>query len=81
LVFNIAQTTQRGLTHNPPMSQATWFRQKADECARQAKNASEPGRRDHYESQAEGWRLIAERIEAGERIAFGSDTAMTKAAN
>jgi hypothetical protein len=59
--------------HNPSMSQAAWFRQKADECARQAKNASEPDRRDRYESQAEEWRLIAEQIEAGERKGFGSD--------
>jgi hypothetical protein len=61
-------------THNSPMSQAAWFRQKADECARLAKNASELDRRDRYESQAEQWRLIAEQVEAGERIGFGSDT-------
>jgi len=40
------------------MSQAAWFWQKADECARQAKNASEPDRRGDYETQAEQWRQM-----------------------
>jgi hypothetical protein len=49
------------------MSQATWFWQKADECARMAKDASEADRRGNYETQAQHWRQIAERIEANER--------------
>jgi hypothetical protein len=53
------------------MSQAAWFWRKADECARQAKNASEPGRRGDYETQAEHWRQMAARIEKNER-AFAS---------
>jgi len=55
------------------MSQAGWFWQKADECARQAENASEPDRRDDYETQAKHWRQMAERIKANERNRFGSD--------
>jgi len=52
--------------------QARWFWQKAEECARLAREASEPDRRDHYESHAEQWRLIAEQIEAGGRVGFGT---------
>src|ERR1700674_1251710 len=57
----------------PPMSQAAWFWQKADECARMAKNASEPLRRGNFETRAKEWRDIAERIERSERARFGSD--------
>jgi hypothetical protein len=56
-----------------PMSQAAWFWQKADECARQAENATEPDRRGDYETQAQQWRQMAERIETSERNRFGSD--------
>jgi len=54
------------------MSQATWFWQKADECARLAKSASEPHRRDNFAARAKEWRDIAERIEKNERAKFGS---------
>jgi hypothetical protein len=53
------------------MSQAAWFRQKADECARQAENASELNRRGDYAMQAEHWRQMAERIEANDRNRLG----------
>jgi hypothetical protein len=55
------------------MSQATWFWQKADECARMAKGASEPDGRGNYETQAQHWQQIAERIEANERKRLASD--------
>jgi hypothetical protein len=55
------------------MSRAAWFWQKADECARQAQNASEPDRRSDYETQAEQWRQMAELIEVHERHRFGSN--------
>jgi hypothetical protein len=32
-----------------PVPQATWFWRNADECARQAKNASEPDGRGDYD--------------------------------
>lgn len=69
-VFNIVQTGEGCPEKNQIMSHARWFWQKADECARLARNASEPDRRDHYESHAEQWRLIAEQIDAGERRGF-----------
>jgi hypothetical protein len=54
------------------MPEARWFWQQVDECTRLARNTSEPGSRDHYETQAEQWRDIAKLIEAGERLCFKS---------
>jgi hypothetical protein len=58
---------------NPPMSKATWFWRKADECGRMAKDASKADRRDHHEAQAKVWRELAERVEANDKNVFGSD--------
>jgi hypothetical protein len=58
---------------NPPMSKATWFWPKADECGRMAKDASKADRRDHYETQAKVWRQLAEQVEANDKNVFGSD--------
>ena len=57
---------------NPPMSKATWFWRKADECGRKAKDASKADRRDHYEAQAKVWRQLAEQVEANDKNVFGS---------
>jgi hypothetical protein len=54
------------------MSQAAWFWQRADECARLAKNAREPHRRGNFETRAKEWRDIAELIEKNERARLGS---------
>jgi hypothetical protein len=48
------------------MQDSLWYRQKADECARLAKDASEPHRRQAHETQEKLWLRIAEQIEANE---------------
>jgi hypothetical protein len=58
---------------NPPMSKATWFWHKADECGRKAKDATNADRRDRYETQAKVWRQLAEQVEANDKNVFGSD--------
>jgi hypothetical protein len=65
------------LAHNTPMSQATWFWQKAEQCTRMAENASEPDTRGDYETQARHWRQMAAQIETKERNRLGSDTKLT----
>ena len=40
---------------------------KVQECSRQAKDATEPGRKSFYEAQARAWTKIAEKIDANER--------------
>ena len=46
------------------MHESIWYRQKADECARLAKNAGEPHRRLAHEIQERLWLRIADQIEA-----------------
>jgi hypothetical protein len=48
------------------MHDSLWYRQKADECARLAKDASEPHRRRAHETQEKLWIRIADQIEANE---------------
>jgi hypothetical protein len=57
------------------MSICAWYRDKADQCARLAKNASELDRRYNYEAEEKAWRLIADQIDANERNQFASDPA------
>jgi hypothetical protein len=51
------------------MHDSLWYRQKADECARLAKDASEPHRRRAHETQEKLWLRIADQIEANEDAA------------
>ena len=48
------------------MSQTSFFREKAAECALLAQNADEPLRRARYQEDARLWTKIAERSEANE---------------
>jgi hypothetical protein len=57
----------RGNIHG--MQDSLWYRQKADECARLAKDASEPHRRQAHETQERLWLRIADQIEANEDAA------------
>lgn len=54
------------------MSMCAWYRNKADQCARLAQDATEPDRQN-YEAEAKAWRQIADQIEANERNRLGSD--------
>jgi hypothetical protein len=65
-VLNIAQTTQGWLTQYPPMSLASWYYHKADQCARLAKDAIEPRKRSDFETERKLWLQIAEQIEMDE---------------
>jgi hypothetical protein len=51
------------------MHASLWYRRKADECARLAKDASEPHRRRALETQEKLWLQIADQIEANEDAA------------
>jgi hypothetical protein len=53
----------------PRMHDSLWYRQKADECARLAKEASEPHRRRAHETQERLWLRIADQIRANEDAA------------
>jgi hypothetical protein len=53
------------------MPQQDWYRRKADECARMAKDASDPATREHYEHDERLWRQIADHIVKTERDQFG----------
>jgi hypothetical protein len=55
------------------MAGAEWYLRKAGECARLAREASDPRRRSEHVSEELSWRKIAERIEANERNRFRSD--------
>jgi hypothetical protein len=55
------------------MAGAEWYLRKAGECARLAREASDPRRRSEYETEELLWRKIAAQIEANERNRFRSD--------
>jgi hypothetical protein len=49
------------------MELASWYRYKADQCARMAKAATDPLRRASYKEDQRLWLVIlAEHLEAGE---------------
>jgi hypothetical protein len=66
LLSDFAQTVEGRPRQYPRMHDSLWYRQKADECARLAKDASEPHRRRAQETQEKLWLRIAEQIEANE---------------
>jgi hypothetical protein len=51
------------------MHDSLWYRRRADECARLAKDASEPHRRRAHEIQEKLWLGIADQIDANENAA------------
>jgi hypothetical protein len=55
------------------MSPAGWYLNKAEQCARMARNATDLQRRGAYEEEQKLWLQIVERIELNERNQFGSD--------
>jgi len=55
------------------MSGAEWYFRKAADCARLARQATDPRRRAEYKTEEWRWRQIAEKIEANETNRFGSD--------
>ena len=63
-VFNFEQTACRWAGDSPPMSLASWYLHKADQCARMAKEARDPHRRSDLEAEGTLWLQIAARIEA-----------------
>jgi hypothetical protein len=54
------------------MTQASWYRRKAEECARMAVEATKAHRRAEHEHEEKLWLQIAEQIEENERNRFGS---------
>jgi hypothetical protein len=69
LLSDFAQTVEGRPRQYPRMHDSLWYRQKADECARLAKDASEPHRRRAHETQERLWLRIADQIEANEDAA------------
>jgi hypothetical protein len=65
-LVNIAQTPEGSLTQNLPMSLASWYRYKADQCARLAIDAIDPRKRSDFESERKLWLQISEQIEMDE---------------
>jgi hypothetical protein len=53
------------------MSVAAWYHQKAEQCARLAKDASEPRQRSDFETERKLWLQIAEKIERDETALIG----------
>jgi hypothetical protein len=49
------------------MPQDGWYRNKADQCERAAKQAADPTRRAECEHQAKLWRQIADQTADNER--------------
>lgn len=45
------------------MSKASGYRVKAEECDRQAADASDPAVKNHYSTLANAWRVMAEQAE------------------
>jgi hypothetical protein len=72
-VLNIAQTAKGRLTQYPLMSLAAWYLHKADQCARLAKDATEPRKRSDFETERKLWLQIAEQIERDEVRWFGPE--------
>jgi hypothetical protein len=68
-VSDFAQTAKGRPAQYPRMHDSLWYRRKADECARLAKEASEPHRRRAHETQEKLWLQIADQIEANEDAA------------
>jgi len=54
------------------MSLAAWYLHKADQCARLAKDAIEPRKRD-FETERKLWLQIAEQIQMDEVRWFGPE--------
>jgi len=55
------------------MSFAAWYLHKADQCARLAKDATEPRKRSDFETEIKLWLQIAEQIEMDEVRWFGPE--------
>jgi hypothetical protein len=55
------------------MSLAAWYRQKADQCARLAKDATEPRERSDFETERKLWLEMAEQIDTDEVRRFGPE--------
>jgi hypothetical protein len=55
------------------MSMGDWYRHKAVQCVRLAKDANEPDKRARYKEEAKAWRQLADQIEANEGSRFGTD--------
>jgi hypothetical protein len=55
------------------MSGAEWYLRKAAQCARLARQATDPRRRADYKTEEWRWRQIAEQIEADETDRSGSN--------
>ena len=55
------------------MSLGNWYRQKAEQCARMAEEATDPRRCADYKEEQKLWLEIADRIELIERNQARSD--------
>jgi hypothetical protein len=55
------------------MSLASWYLHKADQCARMAKDASEPRRRAECKENQKLWLAIANQTERDEGSQFGKE--------
>jgi hypothetical protein len=53
------------------MSLAAWYLHKADQCARLAKDTTDPRKRSDFETEGKLWLQIAEQIEMDEVHWFG----------
>jgi hypothetical protein len=56
-----------------PMSMAHWYHQKAEQCLRMAKEASEPHRRAGLKSERQAWLELAASIEQDDLARFGPE--------
>ena len=63
---NIGQTPVIGLLQNQLMS-AEWYHHKAEQCARLAKETTEPRKRTDLETERKLWLEIAADLEKDER--------------
>ncbi len=55
------------------MSLAAWYRQKADQCARLAEDATESRKRSDFETEGKLWLEMAEQIDTDEVRRFGPE--------
>lgn len=55
------------------MSLAAWYRQKADQCARLAEDATESRKRSDFETEGKLWLEMAEQTDTDEVRRFGPE--------